>query len=167
MKLKAILSIVSILLFVFEMNTTRSTSNNATNTTMRSHIFGQLCSNYMNTYFKSDHSWECSIKKSGRNKTNLGYVKYSTECLCTTMYDCLDREEFELEPELINVSEYLKEKYALHKNFYSNECKSGLGSLTNETNWQCQPRYDRIQLEIYYCDCKRKMKCKWDQFIKI
>ena len=147
----------------------RSANHNAANTTMKSHIRShreKLCSTHMNAYFKLDHTWKCSIKKSGINRTNLTYVKYNTECLCTTMYDCFDREEFELESELINVSEYLKEKYAL-KGFYSNECKSGLGSLTNETNWECQLKYDRIHLEKYYCDCKRKIKCKWDQFIKI
>ncbi len=65
MKSKMLFSTVFLFLFAFVTNLDCSANQNATNTTTKSRIRSQrekLCSTHMNTYFKSDHTWECSIK---------------------------------------------------------------------------------------------------------
>ncbi len=84
------------------------------------------------------------------NRTSSKYTVYV--CACTINYSCVDMEEFYLEHDLVDASEYAKLEYVSGENFYTEQCMQGMKALTNETDkWTCVLQYDRLDMEEFYC----------------
>ncbi len=100
------------------------------------------------------------------NRTSSKYTVYV--CACTIIHSCVDMEEFYLEHDLVDASEYAKLEYVSGENFYTEQCMQGMRVLTNETDkWTCVLQYDRLDMVEYYCKCKREIECIKQKLIKI
>jgi len=100
------------------------------------------------------------------NRTSSKYTVYV--CACTIIHSCVDMEEFYLENDLVDASEYAKLEYVSGENFYTEQCVQGMGALTNETDkWTCVLQYDRLDSNEFYCKCKREIECIKQKLIKI
>jgi hypothetical protein len=130
------------------------------------------CESYMNNKTLSDTSsqWECLIIGTRRPKANPNKNRQTKliGCICSTIQTCHDNEEFILESDLIDKEEYVKLKFAFGENFYTKQCVDGLKALTAETDsWKCELQHDRIEVNEFYCNCKREMTCKKQKSLKI
>jgi len=143
------------------------------NLTKVNFLLENMCTSHINIMYKVNDAWKCSLSNNlpidkkilkilePKNRNNL------INCLCSISYECYDFEEFELESDLININMYMSKESFLSKNFYTQQCEIGLVQLTNETKWRCTLQYDRLNIDEYYCDCKRPSICRIEKFLKI
>ena len=140
------------------------------------------CESFINnkTLRTTSTSWQCSIIGTQRQKIKrpIGKLrknfrannnsKTNLVCVCSLPQTCVDNEEFYLESDLVDASEYAKLKFAMGNNFYSKQCTQGLEGLTDKKDkWKCELQYDRLHRNEFYCNCRREIVCQNQKIIKI
>ena len=173
-------SILSFIFFIGFASSDRSQSfykNSSISIENRDIIFNyrleNICDSYMNTNYKVNNSWQCSLLNNLPFDNKLIKIldpankKYQIDCICFISYECYDYEEFVLDTELVNAKDYMSKEYFLGKNIYTRQCENGLEQLTDETNWNCVLGYDRFHEDEYYCNCKRPSICRIEKKLLI
>jgi hypothetical protein len=117
-------------------------------------ILTNFCTTHLNNNNNNNNSnsrWSCVLS-----------IEHKFHCYCTQTYACFDTEQFHLETNLVNVSEYLKENSA-----YKKVCQKSLNKLTKVKNWKCKLQYDRLKNNEFFCECKRKTVCQSVKFLNL
>jgi len=159
-----------LIVYVFFTSYFSKSSQKTFNLTKVNFLLENMCTSQMKKMSKVNDAWQCSLRNGLSAKKALKILEPKNRnnrinCLCSISYECYDFEEFVLESDLIDKS-YLLESY-LYKNFYTEQCEIGLEQLTNETKWSCTLQYDRLNIDEYYCDCKRPSICRIEKFLII
>ena len=118
------------------------------------------CQSHMNNFYGPTKNWTCTLFGNEKKDNHVS-------CLCVYTYKCFDFEDFMLEKDFIEVSEYMSKEFYLGTNFYTQECENGLNELTNVTNWSCLLKYDIFHLDDYYCECKRVKECQIEKYLTL
>ena len=120
----------------------------------------KFCMNQMSLMHNKEVEWSCSLTEN----SNIS-IWNRLYCFCSHDYVCVDNEQFHLESELVDASQYVKgENSGGH--VYKSQCEYGLNTLTNETNWRCEPQFDRLDTNEFYCECERESMCQRHKILK-
>jgi hypothetical protein len=161
------------ILFIFSIIIIMSMMKSMTNEKTKLEPNSNACQAFMNKN-ATLQKWECSIfdiiqqqqqqlkyrrqqqrPLKSANRTSSKYTVYV--CACTIIHSCVDMEEFYLEHDLVDASEYAKLEYVSGENFYTEQCMQGMKALTNEKDkWTCTLQYDRLDSNEFYCKCKHQ-----------
>jgi len=116
------------------------------------------------THLKSDdgHNWMCEVQF-----VDVSIEESHSYCVCKYDYECLDHEQYFLDPSYDMTSDTNEEYQENNKNSIKQaQCEKGLQEVTH-IQWNCTFNPLTARNHEEYCECQRWNSCQFQKIIEL